>query len=75
MPKRKVSVTVSPSRLQRARDLSPGLNLSEVVDRALEALVERELERRWLEAHGRAGPADLPEDVPVDLTQAPWEPD
>jgi post-segregation antitoxin (ccd killing protein) len=75
VPKKKLSVTVSPERLKRAREVSPGLNVSEVVDEALNALVDRELERRWLRAHQRqeGPPADLPQEVPVDLTDLPWD--
>lgn len=71
MTKKKVSVTLSPERLQRARELSPGLNVSEVVDNALDALVERELEKRWLKAHEQA--ADVPQEVPIDLSDLPWD--
>ena len=46
--------------------------LSELLDRALEALVERELERRWLDAHDD-DTSDLPQAVPVDLSHIPWE--
>lgn len=76
MAKKKLSVTVSPEVLQRAQEVSPGLNVSEVVDEALNALVERELERRWLRAHQRqegAGQADLPQDITVDLSALPWD--
>ncbi len=75
MPKKKLSVSVSPERLQKAREISPGLNVSEVVDEALDALVERELEKRWLKVHERRSPADadLPQDIPVDLSGLPWD--
>lgn len=76
MAKKKLSVTVSPERLQRAQEVSPGLNISEVVDEALDALVERELENRWLKVHQRlegADQSDLPQDVPVDLSDLPWD--
>lgn len=72
----KLSVTVSPERLRRAQEVSPGLNISEVVDEALNALVERRLESRWLEVHKSgegAAQADLPQDVPVDLSGLPWD--
>jgi hypothetical protein len=38
----KVSVTLSPERLPRARELTSNMKLSELVDEALDALVERE---------------------------------
>ena len=71
--KQKVSVTLSPERLQRARTVTGNENLSELLDDALDALVERELERRWLERHDLApGDADLPGQVTVDLAEVPW---
>lgn len=73
MPKRKVSVTVSPERLRRAQEISGTTNLSELMDDALAALVERELERRWLEAHTGGETADLPGEVAVDLSAVPWD--
>ncbi len=74
MAKQKVSVTLSPERLQRARTVTGNENLSELLDDALDALVERELERRWLERHDRApGGADLPGDVTGDLAEVPWD--
>lgn len=74
VPKRKVSVTVSPERLRRAQEITGTTNLSELIDDALAALVERELERRWLEAHATGGQtADLPGEVSVDLSAVPWD--
>ena len=74
MAKQKVSVTLSPERLRRAREVTRSANLSEMLDDALDALVERELERRWLEGHERApGDTGLPGEVPVDLTDVPWD--
>ncbi len=74
MAKQKVSVTLSPERLRRAREVTRSANLSELLDDALDALVERELERRWLEGHERAaGDTGLPGEVPVDLTGVPWD--
>jgi post-segregation antitoxin (ccd killing protein) len=71
--KRKVSATVSPERLRRAQELTDSENVSEVIDQALEALVERELERRWLAGHA-AGPIDdLPDEALVDLADLPWD--
>lgn len=77
MPKRKVSATLSPDRVQRAIEVTGRTNLSELLDDALDALVERELEQQWLAGH-RAEPsgasgADLPQDVAVDLSSIPWE--
>jgi post-segregation antitoxin (ccd killing protein) len=71
--KQKVSVTLSPDRVARAREVVGTSNLSDLLDEALLALVERELERRWLAA--RAEPdaeLDLPGEVAVDLGELPW---
>lgn len=73
MPKQKISATLSPERLQRARTITGNQNLSELLDSALDALIERELERCWLAGHDHAGEdIDLPPEVPVDLTDVPW---
>ena len=72
----KVSATVSPERLREAREVTGTESLSTLLDEALAALIERELERRWLDAHPEAGPrgdADLPGAVPVDLSAIPWD--
>ncbi|MGQ0464686.1 MAG: type II toxin-antitoxin system CcdA family antitoxin [Sporichthyaceae bacterium] len=71
MAKRKVSVTLSPERIESARAALPHVTLSELLDEALQALVDRELERRWLAGHAEA--ADLPGEVPVDLSDVPWD--
>lgn len=73
MPKQKVSATISPERLRQAQALTGNGNVSEVLDQALEVLIERELERRWLEGRGEAAADDLPGEVPVDLSDVPWE--
>lgn len=74
MAKQKVSVTLSPERIERAKAVTGRVSLSELLDDALDALVDRELERRWLDAHqpGEAADADLPVDAPVDLRSLPW---
>lgn len=72
----KVSATVSPDRLREAREVTGTESLSTLLDEALAALIERELERRWLDAQqdvGPASPADLPGEVPVDLSAIPWD--
>ncbi len=74
MAKKKISATVSPEWIEAARAATGNDNLSELIERGLEALVERELERRWLEAHHRSADADdLPGEVVVDLGDVPWE--
>jgi post-segregation antitoxin (ccd killing protein) len=72
--KQKVSVTLAPEQLRRAQDLTGSENVSDLLDDALEALIERELERRWLAGHesGDDDP-DLPREVSVDLSDAPWD--
>jgi len=75
MPKRKISATVDPSRLDAAREVAGReRSVSEVLDLALEAYVTHTLEQRWLAAHDWIHP-DLPGEVPVDLRDAPWEGD
>lgn len=74
MTKQKVSVTLSPERVARAREVTGRDNMSALLDDALEALVERELERRWLAGQIAAQPqSDLPDDLPVDLSEVPWD--
>ncbi|MDN5861778.1 MAG: type II toxin-antitoxin system CcdA family antitoxin [Pseudonocardia sp.] len=74
MAKQKVSVTLSPERIERARTVTGRSNLSELLDDALDAVVERELERQWLAVHDRS-PAgtDLPGEIVVDLADVPWD--
>lgn len=72
MTRIKISATVSPERIAEARAVMEVASLSELLDRALEALVERELERRWLEAHD-GDTVDLPGAVPVNLDHIPWD--
>lgn len=72
MPRVKISATLAPERIAEARAVVATASLSELLDRALEALVERELERRWLEAHDE-DTGDLPGAVPVDLAHIPWD--
>lgn len=74
MTKRKVSVTLSPDRLRRAQEVSGTSNLSELLDDALGALIERALEQQWLDAHPAGEEtADLPTEVLVDLRAVPWD--
>jgi post-segregation antitoxin (ccd killing protein) len=66
----KISATLTPERLRRAQEVTGTSNVSQLLDDALAALIERELEKRWLEAHPDE---ELPGEVEVDLTSAPWE--
>ena len=70
MTKTKVSATIDPEHLAEARALLGTDNVSVVLDTALVALIERELERRWLAAHTDH---ELPVDVPVNLSDLPWD--
>lgn len=74
MAKQKLSVTLTPEQLRRAQALTGSENVSELLDVALEALIERELERRWLAGHesGDDDP-DLPDEVSIDLSDVPWD--
>lgn len=73
MAKRKISATVDPVRLEAAQRLA-GLerSVSEVLDLALAAFVTQTREQTWLAAHGRES-RDLPGEVPVDLSDVPWQ--
>lgn len=70
MTKTKVSATVSPERLARAREVTGTNSVSELLEDALGALIERELEQRWLHAHPDE---ELQEEVTPDLSAVPWE--
>lgn len=72
MTRVKVSATLAPELIAEARAVVSTASLSELLDRALEALVERELERRWLDAH-HGDTSALPGPVPVDLSHIPWD--
>ena len=67
--RRKISVSVDQDRIAAAMELSGGPNASAVVDTALALLVDREQERRWLEAHPSS---DLPGEVTPHLSDVPW---
>ena len=72
MTKRKISATVDPERLAEATRLTGSDNVSAVIDQALAALIEQQLEQRWLEAQPAS---DLPGEVVPDLSDLPWAPD
>lgn len=73
MTKTKISATVTPEQLARAREVSGVSNLSQLLEYALGALIERELEQRWLDAYDAEGEAGLPGEVAVDLSAVPWD--
>lgn len=68
--KTKISATLTPERLQQAQAVTGTSNVSQLLEEALGALIERELEKRWLEANHDD---ELPGEVPVDLSAVPWE--
>lgn len=70
MTKTKVSATISPERLDKARELTGTNSVSQLLDQALAALIDLHLERQWLAAHSAD---DLPGAVPPDLTSIPWD--
>ncbi len=53
MAKVKISATVDPARLERAKELTGVTSVSEVLDRGLAALIEDELERIHAEGYER----------------------
>ncbi len=53
MAKVKISATVDPARLERAKELTGLTSVSEVLDRGLAALIEDELERIHAEGYHR----------------------
>ena len=77
MVKRKVSATVEPERIRRAQVVTGSTNLSELIERGLDALIERELERRWVSGYQQHPDgdefSDLPGEVRVDLSAVPWD--
>lgn len=66
----KVSATLRPERLREAQAITGTSNVSQLLDEALGALIERELEDRWLEANRDD---ELSGEVRVDLSSVPWE--
>ncbi len=53
MAKVKISATVDPARLERAKELTGVSSVSEVLERGLVALIEDELERIHAEGYAR----------------------
>ncbi|MDA8315051.1 MAG: hypothetical protein M0010_07725 [Actinomycetota bacterium] len=53
MAKIKISATVDPARLDRAKELTGVSSVSELLDRGLAALIEDELERSHAEGYAR----------------------
>ena len=61
---------MDPEHLVKAMALLGTDNVSVLLDTALVALIERELERRWLVAHHDQDP---PGDVRGDPSDLPWD--
>ncbi len=75
MGKVKVSATVDPDRLARAKQLTGCATVSEVLDRALAALIDDELERVHVEGYARAPQGEETVDA-VDAevwSDLPWD--
>ncbi len=53
MAKVKISATVDPARLERAKELTGVSSVSEVLERGLAALIEDELERIHVDGYAR----------------------
>jgi hypothetical protein len=53
MAKVKISATVDPARLERAKELTGVNSVSEVLERGLAALIEDELERIHADGYAR----------------------
>jgi hypothetical protein len=58
MAKVKISATVDPARLARAKELTGVSSVSEVLERGLTALIEDELERIHADGYSRAPQGD-----------------
>lgn len=75
MAKVKISATVDPDRLERAKQLTGVRSVSEVLDRGLTALIEDELERIHADGYSRVAQGDetvraVDPDMWADL---PWD--
>jgi hypothetical protein len=72
--KTKVSATLDPERLARARQLTGSTNVSEVLDLALDALIERLLERAHTEGYERIPQGeDVMSPDPAVWADLPWD--
>jgi hypothetical protein len=71
----KISATVRPDRLAEAKRLTGCENVSEVLDRALAALIDDELERTHAEGYARLPQGDDTVEVvdPGVWADLPWE--
>jgi hypothetical protein len=58
MAKVKISATVDPQRLERAKELTGCESTSEVLDRGLRALIEDQLERAHADGYARLPQGD-----------------
>ena len=75
MNKVKISATVRPDRLAEAKRLSGCENVSEVIDKALAALIDDELERAHAEGYARLpqGHGALEVVDPAVWADLPWD--
>jgi hypothetical protein len=75
MPKVKISATVDPDRLEKAKQLTGCENVSEVLDRGLMALIESYLETvhaYGYERHPQGAETVAPVD-PAVWADLPWD--
>lgn len=70
MAKVKISATVDPARLERAKELTGVTNVSEVLERGLAALIEDELERTHADGYARLPQAG---DAITAIDAAVWD--
>jgi len=75
MGKVKLSATVSPDRLERAKQLTGCDNVSEVIDRGLAALIARELEQIHADGYARAPQGEEAVETvdPAVWSEVPWD--
>jgi hypothetical protein len=75
VPKVKISATVDPARLERAKELTGLTSVSEVLERGLAALIEDELERAHAAGYARAPQSGETVDAvdPGVWADLPWE--
>ncbi|MGK2957435.1 MAG: hypothetical protein ACSLFB_03345 [Acidimicrobiales bacterium] len=75
MNKAKVSATIDPGRLAQAKQLTGSNNVSEILDRALIALIDDELERIHAQGYERVpqGSETVQEVDALLWSDLPWE--
>jgi hypothetical protein len=71
----KVSATVSPERLERAKQITRCDSVSAILDQGLEALIARELERIHGDGYARVPQREETVDLvdPAVWSELPWD--